>query len=258
MSRARTGDCGRRLRLAAPGFALACALAAAAGPGCGRTHSLTPAASTGEMPDQEVTDFALTETDAGIPQWKLYARYAATYDARNQVLVRAIRVDFFDEQGKSSSTLTAREGDLQQQTHDMTARGNVLLQTSEGTRMSTEVIRFLNREQKIVAPDEQMVRVERHGDVLTGYGFESDPDLRHFEFKRRVQAIVRTQSGGGILQREGSPPAVGARSPAVTPTPAPAGTVSAVPARPATSGGPPASAAKPPAAARADTAGAKP
>lgn len=174
------------------------------------------------MPDQEVTDFALTETDAGIPQWKLYARYAATFEARNQVQVRAIRVDFFDEQGKSSSTLTAREGELQEQTHDMTARGNVVLQTLEGTRMSTEVIRFLNREQKIVAPDEQMVRVERHGDVLTGYGFESDPDLRHFEFKRRVQATVRTQTGGDIMQRGGSP-APGARTPAApAPVPTPA------------------------------------
>jgi len=185
------------------------------------------------MPDQEVTDFALTETDAGIPQWKLYARYAATYDARNEVQVRAIRVDFFDEQGKSSSTLTAREGDLQQQTHDMTARGNVVLQTAEGTRMSTELLKFLNREQKIVAPDDQMVRVERHGDVLTGYGFESDPELRHFEFKRRVQAIVRTESGGDILERgSGAAPATPVPSPPASTTTPPNGTTGP-PSRPA-------------------------
>jgi hypothetical protein len=40
------------------------------------------------------------------------------------------------------------------------------------------------------------VRVERGSDVLTGYGFESDPNLRHYEFKRRVSATVRTPSGG--------------------------------------------------------------
>ncbi len=189
--------------------------------GCGRTGSMTPAATTGEMPDQEVTDFALTETDAGLPQWKLFARNAATYEARNLVVVHGVRVDFFDEQGAPSSTLTAREGELQQQTHDMTARGNVVLQTSDGTRMSTQLIRFLNREQKIVSPEDQQVRVERHGDVLTGYGFESDPDLRHFEFKRRVQAIVRTQSGGGIIERNPSTPAPRKTAPApATPPPA--------------------------------------
>ncbi len=71
--------------------------------------------------------------------------------------------------------------------------------------MSTDQIQFLNREQRIVSPLEQKVRVERQGDVLTGYGFESDPDLKHFEFKKRVQATVQTRSGGTLIQREGQP-----------------------------------------------------
>ena len=33
------------------------------------------------------------------------------------------------------------------------------------------------------------------GTVLTGVGFESDPGLKHYEFKRKVQATVHTQSG---------------------------------------------------------------
>jgi len=114
----------------------------------------------GEVPDQEVSDFVLTETDQGQPQWTLYARYAATFSARNIT----------------------------------TARGNVVLQSTEGTRMSTQTMSFRNREQKIVSDD--FVRVERAGDVLTGYGFESDPELHHFEFKRQVNATVRTRTGG--------------------------------------------------------------
>lgn len=164
--------------------------------GCGQKRTVTESGTSGELPDQEVSDFAVTETDQGAPQWTLYARYAATYNARNQVVARGVRVDFFGEDGKRSSVLTAREGDLNQRTHNMTARGNVVLQTTEGTRLSTEELRFLNREQLIQVPDDQLVRVERSGDVLTGYGFESDPDLKRYEFKRRVQATVRTQSPG--------------------------------------------------------------
>ena len=41
-----------------------------------------------------------------------------------------------------------------------------------------------------------MVRVQRAGDVLTGTGFESDPDLKHYEFKGKVRATVRTRPGG--------------------------------------------------------------
>ena len=168
-------------------------LLAAALAGCGRQRAIGPAGSTGELPDQEVQDFALTETDEGSPEWKLYARYAAIYDARNVIVARGVRVDFYDEQGEKTSELTAREGEINQMTRDMTAHGNVVLQTTEGTRMSTEQLRFLNRTQKVVS--DRLVRVERAGDVLTGVGFESDPDLKHFEFKHQVKAVVRTRSG---------------------------------------------------------------
>lgn len=168
--------------------------------GCERTRRVMPGASSAELPDQEVGDFAVTETDQGRLQWKMYARSAAIYSARNTIVARGVRIDFFDQDGNRSSTLTAREGEMNQRQRDMLARGNVVLQTAEGTRMSTEQLRFLNRQQRIVS--DEFVRVERGGDVLTGYGFESDPQLRHFEFKRRVQAVVRTRSGGELEGRE--------------------------------------------------------
>ena len=161
-------------------------------PGCGRRAALGPAGSSGELPDTEVNDFALTETEQGRPEWKLYARYAATYSARDLVVARAVRVDFFDDRAQRTSTLTAREGEINDRTKNMTARGNVVLETTEGTRLSTEELCFLNARQKIVVPRERLVRVEREGSVLTGYGFESDPDLRHYEFMSRVSATVRT------------------------------------------------------------------
>lgn len=162
--------------------------------GCGPQRSSGPVGSAGgELPDQEVRNFVLTETDQGSPVWKLYARYAAIYDARNSIVAQAVRVDFYDAQGKKTSELSAREGEIDRLSRDMTARGNVVLQTTEGTRMSTEELRFMNLTQKVRS--DRSVRVERAGDVLTGVGFESDPELKHFEFKSQVRAQVRTRSG---------------------------------------------------------------
>ena len=169
--------------------------------GCDQGRRAVPGASQGELPDQEVSDFVVTETDAGRPEWTLYARSAGMFNARGLVVAQGVRIDFFDNTGKRSSTLTAREGEMHQARRDMVARGNVVLQTTEGTRMTTEVLQFLNEEQKIVS--DQLVRVERKGDVLTGYGFESDPELKHFEFKREVKAVVRTRSGGTIEETGG-------------------------------------------------------
>lgn len=167
------------------------------GSGCSQKRAAGPAAAAGELPDQEVSDFAITETDQGRVEWKLYARDAATYDARNVTIAHQVRIDFFDVTGQQTSELVAREGEINQRTRDMKATGNVVLQTSEGTRLSTEEMRFLNRDQKIVVPETRLVRVERGGDVLTGYGFESDPDLKHYEFKRSVKATVRSGPEAG-------------------------------------------------------------
>jgi LPS export ABC transporter protein LptC len=182
-------------------FAIAAALALVlASTGCGERHAISPAGQSSMVPDQEVQDFVLTETDQGTPQWTLYAQYAGTYSSRNTIVARGIRVDFYDEKGAKNSTLTSREGEINQLSRNMTASGNVVLQNQDGTRMSTQHLQFLNQAQKIVTDD--FVRVERSGDVLTGVGFESDPQLKHFEFRSKVNATVRSKSGGLIEERK--------------------------------------------------------
>jgi len=184
----------RRGGSALAGTCAALALLIGALAGCGEKRSLGPASTSGVLPDQEVSDFVLTETDQGVPQWTLYAQYAATYSTRNTITARGIRVDFFSDKGVKNSTLTAREGDINQLSRDMTASGDVILQSQDGTRMSTQHLQFLNRSQRIRTDD--FVRVERAGDVLTGVGFDSDPQLKHFEFRSRVNATVHSDGSG--------------------------------------------------------------
>ena len=184
---------------------LALALAALVA-GCGPSKRVGAVAVTGDLPDQEVSDFVLSETDKGAPVWTLYARSAAIFDARNEIVGRGVRIDFFDDKGVRSSRLTAREGFLQQQTRELTARGNVVMTTTEGTRMTTEELHFLAGTEHIVS--DRRVRVERAGDVLEGVGFESDKDLRHFEFKQRIQATIRTRSGALLEARNPQAPPV--------------------------------------------------
>lgn len=178
--------------------AFACAVLTAL-PGCGGSPRMSSVPAAGELPDQEVSDFEASETDQGALQWKMYARSAATYRSRNTVIAAGLRIDFYGDDRKRSSTLTAREGEMNDLTHDMTARGDVVIQTTEGTRMTTSQLQFLNKQQRIQT--EAFVRVDRRGDVLTGWGFESDPDLKDFQFKRQVKATVHTRSGGKLEQR---------------------------------------------------------
>ena len=189
----------RRLASRLPTLIAALAVVAHGLTGCGGSPQVSSGPDAGELPDQEVTDFVATETDEGLVQWKMYARSAATFRARNTIVARSLRIDFYDDKGKRSSTLTADTGEMNDVTHDMTARGHVAIQATEGTRMTTDLLHFLNKQQRIVT--DSFVRVDRGGDVLTGYGFESDPDLKNFQFKRQVRATVQTRSGGSVESR---------------------------------------------------------
>lgn len=186
------------------GLTLATALLGLAGTGCGGGKKLGASGTSGELPDSQVEDFTITETDSGRPQWTLFAKEAATFTARDLVTARTLRIDFFGPDGRKSSELVAREGELYQRTRDMLARGRVVLQTTEGWRMSTEELTFSNSRNRILS--DRLVRVEKEGSVLEGVGFESDPNLEHFEFREQVRATVRPGAARVV-----TPPKRGAR-----------------------------------------------
>jgi lipopolysaccharide export system protein LptC len=156
----------------------------------------TPSTTSGEevrLPDQEARDFTLTESMEGKKSWTLWASYAAMYNDKNLVDARTVRIDFFDKAGKKNSSLTADQGLVFQRTNDLEARGNVHVTTESGVTLETDSLRWQNARGKIVS--DAFVRVTRHGDVVTGYGFESDATLDHFHLAREVRAEVQSQAG---------------------------------------------------------------
>ena len=176
---------------------------ALAGSGCGSEEPVVSTPRAANLPSQEVTDFEMRESDTGRPEWILVAKYAATYSARGTIVARDVAIDFYDNAGKKYSRLTAREGTVQQPANDMEARGKVVVTTTDGVKIETESLRFLNRQRKIVS--DQFVRLERNGDVVTGIGFESDPSLEHFSILKEVRARVQSSPGGGLrFQERGS------------------------------------------------------
>jgi LPS export ABC transporter protein LptC len=171
-------------------------LAVAALPwGCRDRSASVPNGAELQLPDQEARDFTLTESSEGRKNWTLWSSYAAMYNDRNLIDAHTVRIEFFDSKGAKYSTLLADQGLVDQRTNNLEAKGHVRILTESGIRMRTDSLRWLNDQQKIVS--DAFVRVERKHDVVTGYGFESDPSLDHFHLAREVQAEVRDAGGGG-------------------------------------------------------------
>ncbi|HXL15853.1 MAG TPA: LPS export ABC transporter periplasmic protein LptC [Methylomirabilota bacterium] len=163
--------------------------------GCQSPSTPAPGATELHFPDQEARDFTLTETSEGKKNWTLWASYAAMYNTKNLVDAKTIQIEFFDSKGKRYSTLVADQGLVDQRTNNLEAIGRVRIVTETGVHMETDSLHWINNTQKIIS--ESFVKVTRNQDVVTGYGFESDPNLDHFHLKRQVRAEVRDTLHGG-------------------------------------------------------------
>ena len=146
-----------------------------------------------DIPDQEFTDFETMESDSGFVKWTLRAPVARIYNARKLLVTDSPRIEFYSEDGRLASVLTADKGEYNQVTKDLTALGNVVVTSREGYTLETETLVWVDRLGGIHTED--FVRFTKENDVLTGYGFESDPELRDWVIKQDVHAFLKDEEG---------------------------------------------------------------
>ncbi len=115
--------------------------------------------------------------------------------SKNDSLIRrlgeGITVIFFDDDGNPSSTLTADKGTIYDN-HDMEAYDNVVLTSEDSTIVRTDYIKRLKKEKKLWS--DSYVVIQKPGETIKGYGFESDESLKNYTiFRASGEAIAPEQ-----------------------------------------------------------------
>ncbi|RKZ05869.1 LPS export ABC transporter periplasmic protein LptC [bacterium] len=160
---------------------------------CGKENKEEMPLVNQDLPDQVFSDFSTVESDSGLVKWKLKAPVARVYNSKKLLVTEHPVVDFYDDGGNRTSTLTADKGEYNQETHDLTALGNVVVKTEEGYTLETESLVWVEGLGKIHSED--FVKVTREKDILTGYGLETDPSLKNVEILRDVKAYLKDEKG---------------------------------------------------------------
>jgi LPS export ABC transporter protein LptC len=142
-----------------------------------------------KIPDQLLRNLVLRETTEGKLEWVLRARQAWRLESGTTTHLESLRVDFYQGSDQIRSILVADSGSVNSARGRLRAKGNVVVTTPEGNRLETEELFWDRRDAKVTS--EAKVRLIRGRDVLTGIGFESDPNLEHYELFRDVRASVR-------------------------------------------------------------------
>jgi LPS export ABC transporter protein LptC len=171
-------------------------LAALAGCGTPAPEPLQEAGSD-SIPAQTFRNLELRETTEGKLEWVLRARTAWQSSPGSPTQLESLRVDFYQQGDEIRSVLTADSGRVDSREGNLEATGNVVVVTPDGNRLETEQLSWDRRDARVTS--EVGVRLVHGSDVLTGVGFESDPNLEHFELFKEVRASVREE---GAVSRE--------------------------------------------------------
>jgi LPS export ABC transporter protein LptC len=144
-----------------------------------------------ELPSQESWKSVVTFTDSGKTKAVLWAGHLRKYNEKRETLLdQNIKVDFYDQKEIHTTTLTSKNGRVDESTNNLFAKDSVVVY-SDSVTIKTEEMMWRNKDRKIVS--DKFVKVISPKEVIEGYGFESDQSLRNYIIYK-ITYVTRTDT----------------------------------------------------------------
>jgi LPS export ABC transporter protein LptC len=137
--------------------------------------------------DQMLMKMSVFLTDAGVRRAELRSDTALTYEDNTRTELRNVDAVFYTATGSKDATLTSRYGTYNMRLGTMQARGNVVVNSTAGRRLTTQELRY-DPGRNEVSSDSAFRLTMPDGRVLSGIGFISDPDLNSVRILRDPKA----------------------------------------------------------------------
>lgn len=159
-----------------------------------------PRGKTGEeKPGLIFTGFTARGTRLGVLDWEASARTAQVYQARKLAEAQQVSIRYF-QKAKLISQADADEAEINTQSNDILAMGNVRLSARNGVVLYTDRLSWDHRRQRLTTDSE--VRVIRGTSELTGKGLVADRELTNVEIKENVRITSRSLKEARKLGQE--------------------------------------------------------
>lgn len=160
---------------------------------CGCEEKLKPSVVPvpgNELPSQESWNSTVVFSDSARLRAVLWAGHIAVFSALQVTeLSDSIHVDFYDEEERHTSLLTARRGKVHDVTRDLEAYERVVVTSDSGTVLKTERL-FWNNSTRRIHTD-AFVEIISPTEHIMGHGMESDQGLKNYRiFRVTGQAVT--------------------------------------------------------------------
>ena len=136
--------------------------------------------------DQVMFGARFNLTDKGLARAELLSDTAFFFDDNTRIELRKVEVTFYTTSGARDAYLTSRRGTYNSRLGSMIARGDVVVITEEGRRLTTPYLKY-DQQINEISSDSAFVLTEP-GRRLEGKGFRSDPNMQNVQ-------IMKTKSG---------------------------------------------------------------
>jgi len=105
-----------------------------------------------KLPAQESWNATIFFSDSGKTTAVLIAGHLRVFeDSRETLLDDGIKVDFYNDAGIKTTTLTAKKGRVDDATRDLYAIDSVVVVSDSGSTITTEELKWRNSDKKIVS-----------------------------------------------------------------------------------------------------------
>ena len=146
-----------------------------------------------DLPAQESWLSTVTFSDSAKVKAILWAGHIAVYTDRQFTLMDdSIHVDFFDEEERHSSILTASSGRVNDRTKDFAAYENVVVVSDSGTILNTDSLFWNSATRKIET--EAAVEIISPTEHIRGQGLVSDQGLKDYRISKVTgEAVIKEE-----------------------------------------------------------------
>lgn len=128
-------------------------------------------------------------TRGQVREWKALAEKAEVYNERHLAVAQNLQLDYY-QKGKVISVLKADRGEIDTETQNVMAEGNVVLRADNGVVLKTSQLAWDHSKEQIHT--QKAVRVYRKDTVMTGIGLISDRNLGSVEVLKDVRIVARS------------------------------------------------------------------
>lgn len=142
-----------------------------------------------ELPSHESWRSTIIFSDSARIRAILWAGHIARYSAQRITLLSdSIHVDFFDDEQKHTSLLTARRGKVNDATQDFVAYDSVVVVSDDGTTLRTDSLFWNNATRRVST--QAFVDIISPTEHIMGHGLESDQNLKSYTIFRVTGSAV--------------------------------------------------------------------